>query len=233
MALIEGVGDEVTLLFGAVLLLLVLVLAWVSTHTAEPPEHLFTTPPSSVSASSSAVSASLQLRTTPSSDQLSAPGNVTTEGDSPELAPPTTLDTLVPPLGEEGKAEPQGEAGSQRGGGRIPEEGEDGEGGERSLLEEEGGGFGRDGLRRREGAVDGQTGAGPSPSSSPLLSGPLDSASSANPTSEAYPADDIDRNMVLRLKFLNDTERTAQVRPEDTIGYIKRYLFSFCVASIS
>ncbi|KAM4705399.1 transmembrane and ubiquitin-like domain-containing protein 1 [Rhinophrynus dorsalis] len=35
MALIEGVGDEVTLLFALVLFLIVLVLAWVSTHTAE------------------------------------------------------------------------------------------------------------------------------------------------------------------------------------------------------
>lgn len=32
--------------------------------------------------------------------------------------------------------------------------------------------------------------------------------------------------MVLRLKFLNDTERIAQVNPEDTIGYIKRTYFA-------
>uniref|UniRef100_A0A3Q3N0E0 Transmembrane and ubiquitin-like domain-containing protein 1 n=1 Tax=Labrus bergylta TaxID=56723 RepID=A0A3Q3N0E0_9LABR len=42
MALIEGVGDEVTLLFASLLLLLVLLLAWVSTRTSEPPENLFT-----------------------------------------------------------------------------------------------------------------------------------------------------------------------------------------------
>ena len=35
MALIEGVGDEVTILFSALACLLVLALAWVSTHTAE------------------------------------------------------------------------------------------------------------------------------------------------------------------------------------------------------
>ncbi|XP_031759504.1 transmembrane and ubiquitin-like domain-containing protein 1 [Xenopus tropicalis] len=38
MALIEGVGDEVTVLFALVLFLLVLALAWVSTHTT-PPTH--------------------------------------------------------------------------------------------------------------------------------------------------------------------------------------------------
>ncbi|XP_075070415.1 LOW QUALITY PROTEIN: transmembrane and ubiquitin-like domain-containing protein 1 [Mixophyes fleayi] len=35
MALIEGVDDEVTLLFAVLLLLIVIVLAWISTHTAE------------------------------------------------------------------------------------------------------------------------------------------------------------------------------------------------------
>ncbi|XP_069816766.1 transmembrane and ubiquitin-like domain-containing protein 1 isoform X2 [Dendropsophus ebraccatus] len=35
MALIEGVGDEVTLLCASLLLLSVVVLAWISTHTAE------------------------------------------------------------------------------------------------------------------------------------------------------------------------------------------------------
>lgn len=31
---------------------------------------------------------------------------------------------------------------------------------------------------------------------------------------------------MVRLKFLNDTERTAQVKPQDTIGYIKRTYFA-------
>ncbi|KAM6954039.1 transmembrane and ubiquitin-like domain-containing protein 1 [Aplochiton taeniatus] len=159
MALIEGVGDEVTLLFGAALLLLVLVLAWASTHTAEPPDHLFTTPPASVSTSSSA-SASLQLQTPPLA-QRPAPGHGTAgEGSDPPPAP-ATLDALSAAPGEDGKAEPRAEAGSREG---------------------DGGG------------------------------GPAD-------------AEDT-RNMVLRLKFLNDTERTAQVKPEDTIGYIKRTYFA-------
>ncbi|XP_057712977.1 transmembrane and ubiquitin-like domain-containing protein 1 [Corythoichthys intestinalis] len=43
---------------------------------------------------------------------------------------------------------------------------------------------------------------------------------------EAAVSDDSERNMVVRLKFLNDTERTAHVKPQDTVGYIKRTYFS-------
>ncbi|XP_077363487.1 transmembrane and ubiquitin-like domain-containing protein 1 [Festucalex cinctus] len=47
------------------------------------------------------------------------------------------------------------------------------------------------------------------------------------PTGPPSPADDdSERNMVLRLKFLNDTERTARVKPQDTVGYIKRTYFA-------
>uniref|UniRef100_A0A673AZA3 Transmembrane and ubiquitin-like domain-containing protein 1 n=1 Tax=Sphaeramia orbicularis TaxID=375764 RepID=A0A673AZA3_9TELE len=128
MALIEGVGDEVTLLFGSLLLLVVLLLAWVSTRTAEPPEHLFTTAPAP-------------------SDRL--------------------LTEALPTASEDRRVEKEGE----------------GEG--------EGGGRG-DGLRSRGGGEGAES----------------------------------QRDMVVRLKFLNDTERTAQVKPQDTVGYIKRTYFA-------
>lgn len=35
----------------------------------------------------------------------------------------------------------------------------------------------------------------------------------------------MDRTIVLRLKFLNDTERLATVRPEETVGSLKRAHF--------
>ncbi|KAJ8389187.1 hypothetical protein AAFF_G00122070 [Aldrovandia affinis] len=60
MALIEGVGDEVTLLFGVLFLALVLVLAWASTHTADRSQHLFAPPGSAAS-----------HRTTPSQESAS------------------------------------------------------------------------------------------------------------------------------------------------------------------
>ncbi|XP_068998406.1 transmembrane and ubiquitin-like domain-containing protein 1 [Embiotoca jacksoni] len=164
MALIEGVGDEVTLLFGSLLLLMVLLLAWISTRTSEPPEHLFaastgptpsqrtgpthhSSPPSSTSLSSPCPSSSV-------SSSASSPVNDSSVTDTPL----TTTSTE-----EEGG---RGEAG------------------------------GEDGLRNRGG------GGG---EEEETLS---------------------QRNMVVRLKFLNDTERTAQVKPGDTIGYIKRTYFA-------
>ncbi|XP_028283020.1 transmembrane and ubiquitin-like domain-containing protein 1 [Parambassis ranga] len=145
MALIEGVGDEVTLLFGSLLLLMVLLLAWISTRTSEPPEHLFT--PSTGPAPSQRTDHShtdmppSSANTTSSSSALSS----SSVSDSSVEAPPTTT----------------------------------------SSTQEEGG----------AGQEGGET---------------LSSQ----------------RNMVVRLKFLNDTERTAQVKPQDTIGYIKRTYFA-------
>lgn len=173
MALIEGVGDDVTLLFGVVFLLLILVLAWASTHTAEPPDHLVSSSPGSV----------------PSA-----------EPESQETHPPS--DITSPPRSS--REDDKTEAG--------PERGAEGHGdneeaaGEESLL-------GADGLRHRDVP-------GPSLSTQPPAS--ASSATQAS-TSEDVP-NNTERNMVLRLKFLNDTERIAQVNPEDTIGYIKRYI---------
>ncbi|KAK5860519.1 hypothetical protein PBY51_021988 [Eleginops maclovinus] len=140
MALIEGVGDEVTLLFVSLLLLLVLLLAWTSTRTPDPPEHLFNPP----------------LRTDPA--QQDTPPSTS---ESPAVS--DSSQTEAPPTSTPAQ-EDKGEGGEERG---------------------------ADGVRNRGGGE---------PSSS-------------------------QRNMVLRLKFLNDTERTAQVRPQDTIGYIKRTYF--------
>lgn len=182
MALIEGVGDEVTLLFGVVFLALVLVLAWASTHTADRSEHLFAPAPRPGSASSH--------RTAPSSP----------ESASPEPLPPESAPTAGG-LGEEGKEDERPR--ETRDEGQEAEPGAEVEGSASSD-----GGFGSDGLRHRESA--GATQSSPSPAHPPP-----DSADGA-------PQDDAQRNMVLRLKFLNDTERVAQVKPEDTIGYIKR-----------
>uniref|UniRef100_A0A8C4TLK9 Uncharacterized protein n=1 Tax=Erpetoichthys calabaricus TaxID=27687 RepID=A0A8C4TLK9_ERPCA len=128
MALIEGVGDEVTVLFGLVLLFLVLMLAWASTHTADRSEQLF---------HSSVASVASQRRTS----------NRSASGES-------SLDSNFTASVHTSTDQPQ--------------------------------------------------------------------SSSAN--NESLEDDSVlSRNMVLRLKFLNDTERVAQVKPGDTIGYIKRY----------
>lgn len=169
MALIEGVGDEVTLLFGVVFLVLVLVLAWASTHTTEPPEHLL-----------------------PSSPVSAAPSS---EAESQEPLPSGDISSPSRGLREDGKAEAERGAeghGSEEGGG-------------------DGGLLGADGLRHREAA-------GPSLD----MQSPASASSTTQPASSEDVPGDAERNMVLRLKFLNDTERVAQVNPADTIGYIKR-----------
>ncbi|XP_036375116.1 transmembrane and ubiquitin-like domain-containing protein 1 [Megalops cyprinoides] len=184
MALIEGVGDEVTLLFGVVFLALVLVLAWASTHTTDRSEHLFAPTPA------------------PAPTHRTAPSQ---ESASPDPHPPES-----PPAagsqGEEGKSEPPREVREEGPAAPVGEEG-GGASAERGL--------GSDGLRHRVPA--GTTQATPGPSDPP----PASAASATPPAS-----DDAQRNMVLRLKFLNDTERVAQVKPEDTIGYIKRTYFA-------
>ncbi|KAK6490442.1 transmembrane and ubiquitin-like domain-containing protein 1 [Huso huso] len=183
MALIEGVGDEVTVLFALLLVLLVLVLAWASTQTTDRSEQLFQ-------------SAAFQNRAGPQS----------TLG---ETAAPD-MDFNETPLAageEEKKSSDQEEERSSPG-----EE-------ERSSPGEVG--SGNDGIRHREtaaaAAASSQTSAPPSGTPQPLTSSASRHPSEADPTP--------DRNMVLRLKFLNDTERVAQVKPEDTIGYVKRTYF--------
>jgi len=184
MALIEGVGDEVTLLFGLVFLVLVLVLAWASTHTADPPEHLLQPGPGSASAR---------------------------ETESQEPLPPSDITPTPSSLTEQGKPERGLQAGAE--GPTSSSTGEQG-GGDTGILQE--GGIGTDGLRHRETAT------------SPLSSvGTTASASvPGQPPPANTPNNHTQRNMVLRLKFLNDTERTAEVNPDDTIGYIKRTYFA-------
>ncbi|XP_028328818.1 transmembrane and ubiquitin-like domain-containing protein 1 [Gouania willdenowi] len=137
MALIEGVGDEVTLLFGSLLVLMVLFLAWISTRTPELLEQPI---------SWHRIGSDLQDTPLPT-DTASASGSVTETSTTPATAS-------------------QDEEGSEPGGGQ--------------------------GVRNRGGGEDHVA----------------------------------QRNMVVRLKFLNDTERTAQVQPQDTIGYIKRTYFA-------
>ncbi|XP_068565360.1 transmembrane and ubiquitin-like domain-containing protein 1 [Cebidichthys violaceus] len=168
MALIEGVGDEVTLLFGSLLVLLVLLLAWISTRTSEPPEHLFT---STIGPAPSLGTSPVHQDSPPSSSSSSSSPSSSVSDSSLTEALPTNTST------QEEKGAGRRERGEEGG----EEEGADGGGGE-------------DGIRNR--------GRGEEESSSSQ------------------------RNMVVRLKFLNDTERTAQVKPQDTIGYIKRTYFA-------
>ncbi|XP_048196437.1 transmembrane and ubiquitin-like domain-containing protein 1 [Perognathus longimembris pacificus] len=135
MALIEGVGDEVTVLFAVLACLLVLALAWVSTHTTETT----TDPPPRPSG-------------TPTADQPSEAMAAATDGVR----------------GEAPGAEPPG-------------------------------------LRHRASAAQPEPGTG--------VPAPLP------------PPDSPQEPLVLRLKFLNDSEQVARAWPHDTIGTLKRTQF--------
>ncbi|XP_077159646.1 transmembrane and ubiquitin-like domain-containing protein 1 [Paroedura picta] len=153
MTLIEGVGDEVTVLFSLLVVLLVLVLAWFSTHTVERGDPaLAVTPPL-------------------------APGQAGGEG-----------------LQED---RPSGQAA----GAHSVKEGEPAQG-----ATQEGPGHPSGDVRHRTS-----------------LGFPEQPASPRGGTgAQNFPADD---TIILRLKFLNDTERLARVHPEDTVGGFKRTHF--------
>ncbi|XP_018613181.1 transmembrane and ubiquitin-like domain-containing protein 1 [Scleropages formosus] len=188
MALIEGVGDEVTVLFSVVFLVLVLVLAWASTHTIDRTEQLFASDPDTTS--------------TPDRLHRFTPVQESTSPDpNPLESTPVSGDS-----GEENKEDSLSEAGEE-------EHNAAWRGGRDQSLPE----FGGDGLRHRE------TGHGAP--ASPSEQSP-DSERHAGQLPLGETPSDPHRSMMLRLKFLNDTERVAQVKPEDTIGYIKRMYFA-------
>ncbi|XP_029443091.1 transmembrane and ubiquitin-like domain-containing protein 1 [Rhinatrema bivittatum] len=157
MALIEGVGDEVTLLFALVFCLLVLGLAWVSTHTSEWGSTPF---------ASAAPAFPPSQRAGEERGENALPSSADASSSSPSPAESTA------PAG----------------------------------------------LRHRINAAgpEGGPAEGPSPLACPpgsLRAGPV-----------SAPAGSAEL-MVLRLKFLNDSERLIRVRPEDTLSYIKRTFF--------
>uniref|UniRef100_A0A8D2B270 Transmembrane and ubiquitin like domain containing 1 n=1 Tax=Sciurus vulgaris TaxID=55149 RepID=A0A8D2B270_SCIVU len=130
MALIEGVGDEVTVLFAVLACLLVLALAWVSTHTAEGSDPLPQPPGTPVPAQpSEAMAATDSIR-----------------GEAPGAETPS--------------------------------------------------------LRHRSQAAQPEPGV----------------------TATPPPPDSPQEPLVLRLKFLNDSEQVARAWPHDTIGSLKRSL---------
>lgn len=130
MALIEGVGDEVTVLFSVLACLLVLAVAWVSTHTTENTDPL-----------------------------------------------PQTSGTTAPAQPSEAMAATDS-------------------------IREEAPGAESPSLRHR----------GPSAQPEP----------DTGVTATTPPADSLQEPLVLRLKFLNDSEQVARAWPQDTIGSLKR-----------
>ncbi|XP_072910691.1 transmembrane and ubiquitin-like domain-containing protein 1 [Hemitrygon akajei] len=296
MALIEGVGDEVTVLFGLVFILLVLVLSWASTHTIDrsdqaqqladgspvelqDPACPFSTEASAQPAASE--TATIEPGCTAESQRDGAEGEIESqrdgaEGEMEKGEMESQRDGAEGEMdsqrdGAEGEMESQrggveGEIESQRGGveGEMESQRGDGEGqgdqeeqewqrdqGQEQRNRSEGQGQ-RDRVeverQEKEKRNDIEEQVVPEPEEAwPTVSATEDLVSDPVPvqlrqrltTARGRDAAETqaigghlphsdcaqDSSMVMRLKFLNDTERIVQVRPEHTIGHIKRTQF--------
>lgn len=174
--LIRGVGDEVTVVAGVVVLVLALVLAWLSTYVADSSNQLLGT---IVAAGDAAV---IRLG--------HVERYVGTAGAAEALEPPRVPENPEEKTEEEGGAA-AGPAAEQGASGSPPDPGLE------QLLDIQS-------LPKRTSAAEPSAPGGPpAPGGSDLCSGLIK----------------------IRLKFLNDTEEVAVVRPEDTVGGLKSKYF--------
>ncbi|KAF7239194.1 Transmembrane and ubiquitin-like domain-containing protein 2 [Varanus komodoensis] len=177
VTIIEGVGDEVTIVVGIVVLIMALVLAWLSTYVADGSSTLLETV---VAPGDSSV-----IHLSPIERYV---GNSVSEQSEPQVA--------AEGLEEKADEDPASDSGSS------VEQG-DSSGSDAaldSLLDIQG-------LPQRTFAVE--------------------AVSQQNQrTSQMVPVmEESEPNsgfIKVRLKFLNDTEEVAIVKPEDTIGVLKR-----------
>lgn len=171
MALIEGIGDEVTILFGIVFCFLVLVLSWVSTHTNERSEQLFVSVVSDVGVGTQRLS-EVPVEPVVQPECFHEQKNDGNETSAPS-ASSAAAETAPPDTGDHTSR----------------------------------------GLRHRAASTSLDVRSSPTELFEETDSG-------QEPTGST-----VAQTMVLRLKFLNDTERLARVRPEDTVSFLKRTFF--------
>ncbi|XP_015687721.1 transmembrane and ubiquitin-like domain-containing protein 2 [Protobothrops mucrosquamatus] len=181
VTLIEGVGDEVTVVAGIVVLIMALVLAWLSTYVADGSNNLLGTV---VATGDSSV-----IHLNPIENYV---GSSVSEQSEPENA---TEDT-----------EEKADEGSASGTGLTVEQVDNGSGSDAALdclLDIQG-------VPQRTFFIDG-----------------VSQESQGVPQTEAN-MEESEPNpgfIKVRLKFLNDTEEVAIVKPEDTIGILKSKYF--------
>lgn len=179
ITIIEGVGDEVTVVAGIVVLIMALVLAWLSTYVADGSNHLLGTV---VATGDSSV-----IHLNPIENYV---GNSVSEQSEPQNATENT--------------EEKADEGSASGTGPTVEQVDNGSGSDAALdclLDIRG-------LPQRTFSIDG-----------------VSQESQGVPQTVAN-MEESEPNpgfIKVRLKFLNDTEEVAIVKPEDTIGILKRY----------
>ncbi|XP_053322552.1 transmembrane and ubiquitin-like domain-containing protein 1 [Spea bombifrons] len=246
MALIEGVGDEVTLLFAVVILLTVLALAWVSTHTTDRlPTHWG--PSVSDPGGTSLNSHPTHPRTDPSQsngEPSPASDPAQSNGEPSPASDPAQSNREPSPASDPTKSN------------REPSPASDPTKSNRNTLpasdptqsntECSPSSDPTEGNREPSPASDlTQSNREPSPASDPSKSPsairetrydnePILSNDDSLPNTlrhrgppngpERAPSE-VAGTIVLRLKFLNDTERLLTVRPSDTVLHIKQTYF--------
>ncbi|XP_041044987.1 transmembrane and ubiquitin-like domain-containing protein 1 [Carcharodon carcharias] len=269
MAVIEGVGDEVTILFGLVFMVLVLVLAWASTRTVDRGDQELRPTEDTSAPTSEQQNSPCTSSTNRSPDQGETIANTRRveckaeqmeqseeeeqsedeeEEEQDEEKEEQSKEVDMEQQSEEVEREQQSkeverkqseeverEQQSDKVEGRQSEEVEKQEREKGNELEEEL-------LAKHEPSTTEKVAEGLVTDNVPELdTSPLDTlelrqrvtSASGREELETLSTDDQrpdsdcaeDSSMVLRLKFLNDTERIARVRPEDTIGHIKRTHF--------
>lgn len=195
MSFIEGVGDEVTVLCGIVFLLLALVLAWLSTHVADRSDQIFGT-----------------IVTTGNTSlvRLSSVERYVANAAAPEADEAQSASAPAEQKPEEENDSGLGASPGNNGptNEQVPVEGASGltDANIDPLLNIQG-------LRKRTSTSGISTDEG------------LDPAMLENCNARTLTVDSVEEGegqIKVRLKFLNDTEEVARVKPEDTIGFLKR-----------
>ncbi|KAG9350065.1 hypothetical protein JZ751_026418 [Albula glossodonta] len=190
LTMLDGVGDEVTVAGGAVLLALALILAWLSTHVAERGDHILGT-----------------ILTAGAHVSLIGLGG----GDAYIGGPSSPDVTEAQPASHSQEDKPEDEDLGPEGG----EATGDGEGASGASVDQL---LNIQGLRKRTAVTTGKV---RSPQSSEL-----------EEQDEEEKEEDVARGssqvaaITVRLKFLNDTEELAVLRPHDTVGLLKSKYFS-------
>ncbi|XP_032891252.1 transmembrane and ubiquitin-like domain-containing protein 2 [Amblyraja radiata] len=198
MSFIEGVGDEVTVLCGIVFLVLALVLAWLSTHVADRSDQIFGT-----------------IVTTGNTSlvRLSSVERYVVNAAAPEADEAQSASAPAEQKPEEENDSGLGASPGNNGptNEQVPVEGASGltDANIDPLLNIQG-------LRKRTSTSGISTDEG------------LDPAMLENCNARTLTVDSVEEGegqIKVRLKFLNDTEEVARVKPEDTIGFLKSKYF--------
>ncbi|XP_056409810.1 transmembrane and ubiquitin-like domain-containing protein 1 [Hyla sarda] len=230
MALIEGVGDEVTLLCALLFLLSVVALAWISTHTSERGSAPWSSQIYGGRNSSGGHGPERDLRAPNDPVPEGSPTTITDGNSStgPDLSPveggPSLHCTDLNDPENTGDRGPQTQAHPENTGDRGPQtqahpENTGDRGPQTQAHPENAGDMGPQTQAHPDntGGRGPQTQAHPDNTESPTVR-------NRGPQTQAHPTGSQD-TITLRLKFLNETERVVNVRPTDSILHIKRSQF--------